>query len=48
MNEKEMKETIVNTDKIKSLFFEKIRKTDKPLARKTERVQDTMQKYEGL
>ena len=33
MNEKEMKETIVNTDKIKSLFFEKIRKTDKPLAR---------------
>ena len=28
-----MKETIVNINKIKSLFFEKIRKTDKPLAR---------------
>ena len=33
INEKEMKETIVKTNKTKSLFFEKIHKIDKPLAR---------------
>ena len=32
-NEKEMKETIVNINKTKSWFFEKINKIDKPLAR---------------
>ena len=33
MNEKETKETIAKINKVKSLFFEKIDKTDKPLAR---------------
>ena len=33
INEKEMKETIVKINKTKSLFFEKINKIDKPLAR---------------
>ena len=33
INEKEMKETIVNINKIESWFFEKINKIDKPLAR---------------
>ena len=33
INEKEMKETIVNINKTKSLFFENINKIDKPLAR---------------
>ena len=33
MNEKEMKETIVKINKTKSLFFEKINKIDKLLAR---------------
>ena len=33
INEKEMKETIVKIIKTKSLFFEKINKIDKPLAR---------------
>ena len=33
INEKEMKETIVKINKTKSWFFEKINKTDKPLAR---------------
>ena len=33
INEKEMKETIVNINKTKSWFFEKINKIDKPLAR---------------
>ena len=32
INEKEMKETIVKINKTKSWFFEKINKTDKPLA----------------
>ena len=32
-NEKEIKETIVKINKIKSWFFEKINKIDKPLAR---------------
>ena len=33
INEKEMKETIAKINKTKSLFFEKINKIDKPLAR---------------
>ena len=33
INEKEMKETIVNINKTKSWFFENINKIDKPLAR---------------
>ena len=33
INEKEMKETIGKINKTKSWFFEKINKTDKPLAR---------------
>ena len=33
INEKEMKETITKINKMKSWFFEKINKTDKPLAR---------------
>ena len=33
INEKEMKETIAKINKTKSWFFEKINKTDKPLAR---------------
>ena len=60
--EKEMKETIININKSKSWFFEKINKIDKPLARfikkkrrikstksevKKERLQQTMQKYQG-
>ena len=59
-----MKETIVKMNKTKSLFFEKINKIGKPLARlfkkkerriksanlemKKERLQQRMQKYEGL
>ena len=33
INEKEMKETIVKTNKTKSWFFEKVNKINKPLAR---------------
>ena len=33
INEKEMKETIAKINKTKCWFFEKINKTDKPLAR---------------
>ena len=33
INEKETKETIAKINKVKSWFFEKINKTDKPLAR---------------
>ena len=33
INEKEMKETIAKTHKTKSLFLEKLKKIDKPLAR---------------
>ena len=43
INEIETKKTIANINKTKSLFFEKINKTDKPLARlinkKRERTQ---------
>ena len=53
------KEKIVKINKIKSWFFEKINKINKPLARegrikstklemKKERLQQTMQKYKGL
>ena len=48
INEKEMKETIVKMNKTKSLFFEKVHKIDKPLARlikKERRVKST--KLEG-
>ena len=64
INEKEMRETIVKTNKTKSWFVEKINRIDKPLARlnkkekrriestklemKKHRLQQTMQKYEGL
>ena len=45
INEKEMKETIVKINKIKSWFFEKINKIDKPLARlinkKQKRIKST-------
>ena len=33
INEKDMKETVAKINKTKSWFFEKINKTDKPLAR---------------
>ena len=33
INEKEMKETIIKINKIKSLFFEEVNRTGKPLAR---------------
>ena len=33
INEKDMKETVVKINKAKSWFFEKINKSDKPLAR---------------
>ena len=33
INEKEMKETVVNINKTKGLFFDKINKIDEPLAR---------------
>ena len=33
INEKEMKETTAKINKTKSCFFEKINKTDKPLAK---------------
>ena len=38
-----MKETVVNINKTKSWFFEKIKKTDKPLARliKKNRIKST-------
>ena len=40
-----MKETIVNTNKSKSLFFEKINKIDKPLARciKKKKIEESNQ-----
>ena len=37
INEKEMKETIVKSNKTKTWFFEKINKIDKPLARLTKK-----------
>ena len=45
INGKEMKETIANINKTKSWFFEKINKTEKPLARfiKKEKGEDSNQ-----
>ena len=40
INEKEMKETITKINKTKSLFFEKINKMDKPLARLIKRKRE--------
>ena len=45
MNEKEVKETIIKINKTKSWLFEKINKTDKPLAslikKKERRIKST-------
>ena len=38
INEKEMNETIAKVNKIKSWFFEKINKIDKPLAPPTKKI----------
>ena len=43
INKKEMKETIVKINKTKSWFFEKINKTDKPLARFIKEKRETNQ-----
>ena len=43
INEKEMKEIIVKINKIKSWFFEKINKIDKPLARLIKKKRETNQ-----
>ena len=43
LNEKEMKETIAKINKIKSWFFEKINKNDKPLARLIKRKREKIQ-----
>ena len=43
INEKEMKETIAKINKTKSWFFEKINKTDKPLARLTKQKREKNQ-----
>ena len=40
INEKETKETIAKINKTKSLFFEKINKIDKPLARLIKKQRD--------
>ena len=40
-NEKEMKETIAKINKMKSWFFEKINKIDKPLTRVIKKVWPT-------
>ena len=50
MNEKEIKGTIVKINKTKSWFFEKINKTDKPLARlikKKRRLINKIRKEKG-
>ena len=43
INEKEMKETIAKINKTKSLFFEKINKIDKPLARLIRKTREQTQ-----
>ena len=43
INEKEMKETIAKINKTKSLFFEKINKIDKPLARLIKKKRENTQ-----
>ena len=40
MNEKELKETIININKTKSWLFEKINKIDKPLTRLIKRKRE--------
>ena len=44
INEKQMKETKVKINKTKSWFFEKINKTDKPLARLIKKKREKNQK----
>ena len=46
INEKETKETIARIKKTKSWFFEKINKTDKPLARSTKKKKENNQIHE--
>ena len=43
INEKEMKETIAKINKTKSWFFEKVNKTEKPLARLTKKKREKTQ-----
>ena len=43
INKKEMKETIIKINNTKSWFFEKINKTDKPLARFIKEKRETNQ-----
>ena len=43
-NKKEMKETVVNINKTKSWFFEKINKIDKPLVRLIKKKREKNQK----
>ena len=43
INEKEMKETVAKINKNKNWFFEKINKTDKPLARLTKKKREKTQ-----
>ena len=49
INEKEIKEKILKTNKTKSLLFEKIKKIDKPLARliKKKRIKLTVRNEKG-
>ena len=50
INEKEMKEAIIKINKTKTWFFEKINKTDKPLARlikKKRRLINKIRKEKG-
>ena len=44
-NEKEMKATVAKISKTKILFFEKINKTDKPLARLIKQKREKTQIY---
>ena len=46
INAKETKETIAKINKAKSWFFEKINKTDKPLARSTKKKKENNQIHE--
>ena len=43
INEKEMKETTAKINKTKSCFFEKINKTDKPLAKLVKKKREKTQ-----
>ena len=46
IKEKEMKDTIANINKTKSWFFEKINKSDKPLARLTKKKRRRLKSIE--